>query len=424
MSTNWLRSLAVYGDRRIWPLGLLGFASGLPLSLSGGTLSAWLSDAHISKQSIGLFAWVGSIYAFKFLWSPLVDRIELPWLAIRLGQRRSWMVLAQVLLAVSLAAMALVDPAKTPWTTAALAVLVALWSATQDIAIDAFRVERAGPDHQGDAASMAVFGYRVGFLAGSAGTLYVAEFGGWSAAYFTVAGVMAGALAVTLACAEPMTRMERGLGGPSVGWLKWLQTAVVQPLVDFATRPGWLTILLFVALFKVGDKMAATMFNPFYLELGFSKVEIANVTKVFGLGATLVGAAAGGALVHAVGIGRGLWLGGMAQTLTLALYGLQAVLGHNLAALATVHSLEQAGSAIGTAAFTAYLSSLCNVRYTATQYALLTSAAELVRLPLPPVVGWVAEHCSWLVFFEVAALATLPGLLVLARLQFARPKPT
>lgn len=416
--------LSVYTERRVWPLGLLGFSSGLPLLLTGGTLSAWLKESGLTLQSIGLFAWVGMLYSLKVLWAPAVDQVPLPYLTQRLGQRRSWMAVSQLGLVAALVAMALGDPRQSLLGTALCAVVVAFFSATQDVAIDAFRVERAGENGQGEAAAIAIFGYRIGMLASSAGVLYMAEYLSWRSAYLTMAALMAIGLATTLACAEPtrpaQAADDRAHLTPLQVWQARLHRAVVQPFRDFSHHQGWLAILLFAATFKLGDALAAIMTNPFLLELGFTKPEIANTTKLFGLAATLGGAAIGGALVAKAGVVTGLWIGGILQAASLVVFALQALIGHHVWALAGTIGFEYAASAIGTAAFTAYLASLCSARYTATQYALLTSLASLARASLASGAGVLAKSMGWFPYFLATAVAALPALGLLWYLQKQR----
>ena len=408
-----------YTDRRIWPLGLRGFASGLPLLLTGGTLSAWLKESGIDKGKIGLFAWVGTLYAFKVLWAPLVDQMPIPGLTRALGQRRAWLVVSQLGLAAGLFAMSQTQPAVHVQWTALAAVVVAFFSATLDVAVDAFRVERAGPGRQGEAAAAAIFGYRIGMLSSSAGALYLAEYLDWPTAYRIMAVLVAVGLATTLACSEPLRPETEKAHGATVveRWISRLQIAVFQPLQDFTRHRGWAAILAFAMTFKLGDALAAVMTNPFLLEVGFTKPEIANATKIFGLVATLAGAAVGAELVRRYGMVRSLWIGGVLQVLSLAVFAVQAQIGRNVAALSLTIGFEYAASAVGTAAFTAYLSSLCSARYTATQYALLTSLAAIGRSTLASSAGVVAQETGWFVFFLLTALAAMPGLGLLAWLQ-------
>ncbi|MBM4343918.1 MAG: MFS transporter [Deltaproteobacteria bacterium] len=407
-----VKGFSAYADRRVWPIGLLGFSSGLPLLLTGGTLGAWLTESGLSLKSIAGMAAVGILYSFKFLWSPMVDHTPLPVLSHRLGQRRAWLLASQLGVVAALAALAMVDPANQLSAVVAAAVAVAFFSATQDIVIAAFRVERAGAEAQGAAAAIEIFGYRIGMLAAGAGALYVAEFASWRSAYLAMAGLgMLGAV-TTLMCAEPV-RAASESPAPNT-FAGHLRAAVALPFLDFLRRPHWWAILLFATTFKLGDALAATMTNPFLLKIGFLKSEIASTTKVFGLLATLAGAAAGGALLQRVGVLRGLWIGGLLQLLSLVVFAFQAHIGHNVPALAATIGFEYAASAIGTAAFAAYLSSLCTVRYTATQYALLTSMAAVGRATLATRSGAIAEATGWFGFFLVCAAAAVPALLLLA----------
>lgn len=419
---RWFKSLSVYADRRIWPLGLLGFSSGLPLLLTGGTLGAWLEEDGLSLKSIGLFSFVATLYSFKVMWAPIVDRVPLPILTRLLGQRRSWMVFSQLGVAAGLLATSASSPRVDPKITALCAVVVAFFSATQDVVVDAFRVERAGKDGQGEAAAIAIFGYRIGILVAGAGALLAAhEFASWPKAYAIMAALMLIGVGTTLACSPTQLPdfSDDLLQNASIlqQWRRRIDSAVVRPFVDFTQHRGWLLILLFVVAFKLGDALWAVMNNPFLLKTGFTKLEIASIGKTFGLASTLVGGVLGGAIIHRVGVMRGLWVGGILQVISLAAFSLQAVIGHNLLALSATMSFESASSAIGTTAFAAYLSSLCSIRYTATQYALLTSLAAVARGSLASSAGWMAQTVGWTAFFLLTAVAALPGLALLAWLQ-------
>ena len=414
---QWLSSLAVYGNRRVLPIGLLGFSSGLPLALTASTLSLWLAEAGVNKTSIGLFASVATPYTLKFAWAPLVDRMPLPVLTARLGQRRSWLLASQAGLMLALLMLGSADPRQTPGMTALWAVAVAFFSATQDIAVDAFRVERLAPEEQGAGAGIIVLGYRLGMLVSGAGALYLATWLPWSAVYAAMAGFMAVGMATVLACDEPIKHriLEAAQAGTSlvIRLGTWLRTAVVAPLQEFATRPGWGGVLSFVLVFKLGDALAGVMTNPFLIELGFTKIEIANVVKTFGMAATLVGTVLGGALVHRVGVVKALWIGGGLQLASNGVFALQATVGHSTWMLAVTIGFENLAGGVGTAAYVAYLSGLCNVAYTATQYALLTSIAAMARTWLASSAGWGAEHLGWVGFFLATMVAALPGLLLL-----------
>jgi PAT family beta-lactamase induction signal transducer AmpG len=419
---DWLRTLGVYFDRRVLPLFALGFSSGLPLALTASTLTVWLTEAQVKPETVGLFASVGTPYGFKFAWSPLVDRFVLPWLGPLLGQRRSWMILSQVLLVIGLVGLGYADPAVDPWRTAAWAVFVAAASATQDIVIDAFRVDRLPPEMQGAGATAAVLGYRGGMLASGAGALYLASASDWRTTYLATAGLMAVGAITALICAEPHRKPLPAATGPALQRaLHWLRTAVVDPFADFAKRPGWVAILAFVVLFKLGDSLAGVMTNNFLLGIGFDKTDLAAVAKTFGLAATIAGGVLGGFVVHRLGIVRALVLGGLLQAGSNLMFAVQAYAGADRAVLVATIGIENLAGGIGTTAFVAYLSSLCNVSYTATQYALLTSFAAIARTWLSSGAGYVSAALGWIPFFGFTAVAALPALLILAWMEQRRP---
>jgi MFS transporter, PAT family, beta-lactamase induction signal transducer AmpG len=402
-------ALRLYTDRRMVAILAMGFSSGLPLALTGATLSIWLKEDGVSLTAIGLFAQVGLAYNLKFLWAPLVDRLSLPILTARLGRRRSWAVLIQILLALSIVAMAQADPAIDPWRTALIAVVVAFFSASQDIVIDAFRVELLTDREQGAGAAATQVGYRIGMLASGAGALYLASAFGWRGAYMTMACLVAVGLASVLLIHEP----DR----PRPLRENWLRAAIVEPFADFMTRHGWLAILLFVVLYKTGDAVAGWMSGPFYLSIGFDKVEIASISKVFGLIASMTGVILGGWLVLRVGIMRALLIGGVVQALSNLAYIAQLWAGHDIAMLAVTIATENVTGGIGSAAFVAYLSRLCNPAFTATQYALLSALAAVSRTFIASGGGWMADRLGWAPFFTASTLLCVPGLLLLLYLM-------
>jgi len=425
--------VSVYRDRRIVWIALLGFSSGLPLALTFSTLSFWLVEAGISKTTIGLFASVATPYSLKFLWAPLVDRLNLPLLTRILGRRRGWLLLTQVALMAAVVSLGSSDPAADAWATALLALAVAFCSASQDIVVDAYRVEVLEERQYAAGAAAVVFGYRVGMLVSGAGALYLATYTGWFQVYAVMAAFVGVGVVATLAAPEPDARPSREsrelearaqeflerrphLGGRSAEVFAWLYGSVVCPLTDFTKRRGWAVILLFVMLYKFGDALAGVMTNPFLLEIGFSKAEIATIVKTYGLMATLVGAAAGGSLMGATGLMRALWICGILQMVSNLTFAVQAVVGHSMLMLGVTIGFENLASGMGTAAFVAYLSSLCNVSYTATQYALLTSIMAVARTWLSTSGGWMAERYDWPTFFVITTFAALPGLALLFRL--------
>ena len=323
------------------------------------------------------------------------------------------------------------DPSIDAWRTALAALVVAFFSASQDIVIDAFRVESLDDDDQAAGAAAIVFGYRVGMLTSGAGALFLATVVGWFEVYVAMAALVSVGVVTVLANSEPdrapsaeSEATERrvreylearpGLAGRGATALAWLYGAVGGPLADFARRPGWGAILAFVMLYKFGDSLAGVMTNPFLLELEFTKAEIATVVKTYGLAATLAGAMAGGSLMKAFGLVRSLWVCGLFQMFSNLLFAVQAMVGHSTLMLTVTIGVENLASGMGTAAFVAYLSSLCNVSYTATQYALLTSFMSVARTWLSSSGGWLAEQTSWVTFFGLTTVAAVPGLLLLA----------
>lgn len=411
------RLLAIYGERRILAVFFMGFSSGLPLPLTFGTLSFWLAEAGVSRTEIGLFALVGGAYSLKYLWSPLIDRLALPGLTRRFGRRRGWALLIQALLIAAIAALGMTNPALNPWPTALAAVTVAFLSASQDIVIDAYRIELLDEAQQGAGAAATQWGYRFGLLAAGAGALYAAEYGGWPTAFAVMAALMGVGVVTVL-----MTREPAHVEIPATrGAVAWLQTAVVAPFADFLGRPHWAAILLFVVLYKFGDALAGVMTNPFYVDLGFSKTEVANVTKIFGVIATLVGVAAGGAMVYRLGVLRSLLIGGVLQGLSNLAYVVQAIAGHDVMVLTVVIFVENFCGGLGSAAFVAYLSGLCAIAFTATQYALLSSLASVGRTFLSSGGGWLSEQIDWVPFFLATTAAALPGLALLVYLMRVLP---
>ena len=402
---SWLQSLRVYSDRRVLAILLMGFASGLPLALTGATLSIWLKQSGISLTAIGLFAQAGLAYNLKFLWAPAMDRVELPVLTRRFGRRRGWALLIQALLAAALLALGAADPNAGVMRTALCAVVVAFLSASQDIVIDAYRVELLDPMEQGAGAAATQFGYRLGMVASGAGALYLASSLGWFAAYAVMAALIVASMGVILATREP--KRAPGPKGP------WLASAVLAPFADFARRSRWLAILVFVVLYKFGDALAASMSNPLYVNLGFTKVEVATVAKVYGVAATLAGVALGGVLVARAGVFPALLGCGAAQALSNLLYAVQVWAGHDVAMLALKIGAENLTGGMASAAFVAYLSDLCNREFTATQYALLSSLATVGLNVLAASGGALADAVGWVPFFVLSTLFCLPSLLLL-----------
>jgi PAT family beta-lactamase induction signal transducer AmpG len=415
-----LRALGPYRDPRLLAILVMGFASGLPLALTGATLAVWMRQAGLSLTAIGLFALVGIAYNVKFLWAPLLDGLSPPGPTRGLGRRKGWTLILQGALALAVLALGLADPARAPLATALAAVVVAFLSASQDVVIDAFRVELLEEREQGAGAAATQVGYRVGMVASGAGALYTAEFWGWTTAYTVMAGLLLPAMAVVWLTPEP----GRGTpAAPPAQGIAWLREAFVDPFLDFTRRSRWPAVLLFVVLYKLGDALAGVMTSAFYVDLGFSRIEIANVSKIFGVLATILGVLLGGAVVYRLGVLRALLLCGVLQMLSNLMFAAQALVGHSVPMLMLTIGTENLTGGMGSAAFVAYLSSLCSPAYTATQYALLSSLAAVARTTLAAAGGALAEASGWAVFFVLSTGAAVPGLALLAWLMGAPSRP-
>ena len=427
---KWLSALAVNLERRPVAVAFLGFSSGLPFLLVFGTLTTWLAREGVQKSMIGMFALVGSAYALKFWWSPLVDRLPLPPFTTLLGRRRGWIVFSQLVLIVAMLALGSTTPKTELWWTALWAVVLAFASATQDIALDAFRIEILEERQLGAGASNVVLGYRVGLLAAGAGALTIAELYSWFWAYAAMAGLMVVGIATVLVLLEPEPRTSATAQAREAQIAQfiarfanlpprlqpvaaWLQAAVVNPFADFMARPGWVVILLFVALYKYADALLGVMANPFYVEMGFTNIEIAEISKGWGLAMTLIGGVLGGTLVARVGILKAMLICGVLQGGSNLMYVVQAMVGHSVPMLSLTIAIENLTGGMGTAAFVAYLSSLCNIAYTATQYALLSSLTQFARPFLSAWAGVMVEQLGWIEFFLVSTVAAVPGLVLL-----------
>lgn len=415
------QTLGIYRDRRMALILVLGFSSGLPLALTLATLSAWLASAGIGRTTIGLFALVGLPYALKFLWSPLIDGLRLPGLTARLGRRRGWMLCSQGLLVLAIGGLGFTAPSRDPFTTAMLALTVAFLSATQDIVIDAFRVEILQEREQGAGAAAVQLGYRLGMLVSGAGALYIADAYGFTAAYAVMAVGMAVGIAATLIAHEPAApdvpaRAQSG-AGRATALADWLHRHVVLPFADFTARPGWIGVVGFILLYKFGDAIAGVMANPFFIALGFSLSEIASITKLFGIAATLAGAVAGGVMVMRMGIFRALLICGLLQMASNLMFAVQALAGADAWVLMVTIAAENFSGGMGTVAFVAYLSQLCSFAFTATQYALFSSLAAVGRTLLSSGGGWLADQLDWFWFFIATSACAAPGLIVLVWLM-------
>ena len=420
--TGWRRSIAQYTDRRVILILPLGFSSGLPLVLTASTLAAWFAKSGVSLKTIGAFALVGTPYSFKFLWSPLIDRLPPP---IPIGRRRGWGVTIQLALIAATLALGSCNPKIDIALMSALALLVAFLSASQDVVIDAYRVEVLTPDQQGPGAAMIQTGYRVAMLVSGAGALMIAARFGWFAAYATMASLLGVGMLVFILGPEPSIPRDTSPRGKrrSEAIRDWLATAVTGPFADFMRRPLWPAIVIFIVGYKLGEAMAGVMAMPLYISLGFSLNEIATISKLVGFFATVVGAIVGGLVTSKIGVMRALLLCGVLQSAGNLFYVLQAYGGHRLDYLALCVAAENLTGAMAGTALVAYLSDLCSPAFTATQYALLSSLAAVGRTMVASLGGVLASDLGWVHFFLVTTVATIPALLLLVWIARRDPVP-
>jgi len=425
-----LEAAAVYLQPRVLIVLFLGFSSGLPLALSGSTLLFWAAEVGVDLKTIGLFALVGTPYTIKFLWAPIVDALDVPILARWLGRRRAWLLLTQLLLMAAILFLGMNDPASAPGIVAVGALMVAAASATQDIVVDAFRIESLDENEQAAGMASYVAAYRVGMLASSAGALYAvsgfqalgfSKSGAWSAGYAVMAVLVVIGMLTTLIATEPEKSGAAEAVHQREAPLARLRRTISGAFADFFHHDGLVVsvvVLIFVVLFKFTDALAGVMTGPFAVDLGFSRTDYANIVKGVGLIALLAGGFAGGYIARALPLAASLWIGGILQSVANLAFSWLALVGHDLLWLTIAITVENFTSAIGTVMFVAYLSALCrNPLHTATQYALLTALAAVGRTYLSAGAGYVAAATGWAWFFAICVLAGLPSLLLLWWLQ-------
>jgi PAT family beta-lactamase induction signal transducer AmpG len=445
-------TLAVYLKTRVLIVLFLGFSAGLPLALSGSTLLVWMREAGVDLGTIGLFALVASPYTIKFLWAPIVDAIDVPFLAPLFGRRRGWLLFSQVLLVCAIVFLAFCDPATSPWLVALGALLVSTSSATQDIVIDAFRIESLSESEQAAGMASYVAAYRIGMLTSTAGALFLvsgfelfgfAKNAAWTASYLAMAGLVGIGVLTVLLASEPekstASAIQRAneaspLADPRTEaalryafflrplFVRLLNTRIgasaYHAFTDFLTRDLALVVLAFVILYKLCDAFAGALTAPFVIDLGFSRNDYAAIVKGVGLAATLIGGFAGGALARAYPLATSLWIGAFLQMASNLIFTWQAFMGVNLWALTLTIIVENFTGAIGTVIFVAYLSTLCqSPLHTATQYALLTALSAVGRTYLSAGAGFVAEKTGWPLFFIISAATAVPSIVLLAWLQ-------
>jgi PAT family beta-lactamase induction signal transducer AmpG len=429
-STNsWLASIKEYLHPRVFAMLFLGFSAGLPFLLVFSTMSAWLRDIGISLTTIGFFGWIGITYSIKVVWAPLVDQLNIPWLTNALGKRRSWMLIGQTGVATGLIAMALVNPVDHLAIFAFFAFFVAFASATQDVALDAYRIEAVDIRYQGPMASNYQTGYRVGVLMAGAGALYIADAINFQIAYIAMAAMMGVGVATVLIITEPETdstaALDRekdlaaaivfGSGKYHLGeFRKWLLGAIVCPFLDFFRRLGWwsLVILAFIAVYRIGDIVMGIMANPFYLDIGFTKSEIATISKLFGFAMTVTGAIAGGLMSARYSAVRMLIIGAILVVISNLLFAQLAVIGSERYFLIVTISADNFSAGFAGSVFIVFLSSLTSIKYTATQYALFSSLMTLPGKVISGYSGALAENYGFQMFFYYAAVMGLPAVVL------------
>jgi len=391
-------------NRRMFVILLMGFSSGVPLALVGGTLQAWMASLKVDLALIGVFSLVGLPYTLKFLWAPFMDRYVPPFL----GRRRGWILISQMVLAVALAGMSFSDPLQTPGILAVLALIVAFSSASQDIVIDAYKTEILVKSEFGMGAATANLGYRLAMLFSGAFALILSDHLPWNIVYLVMAASIGIGIVTSLLAPEPSA---------SIKVPKTLKEAVVEPFSEFFRRKGVAELLAFVVVYKMDVVVAMALMTPFMMELGFSRTDIGAVTKGFGLVATLAGTFVGGAWMSRLGIKRSLWIFGILQGISGICFYLLARMGHNYPMMVTTIAAENFFSGMGTACYAAFLMSLCNPKFTATQFALLTSLMALTRTLAGAPTGWLAKSVGWENYFLISIVLMLPGLLLLTRFE-------
>jgi MFS transporter, PAT family, beta-lactamase induction signal transducer AmpG len=424
---SWRESLAVYLQRRVLIVMFLGFSSGLPLALSGSTLLVWMREVGVDLGTIGLFALVGTPYTLKFLWAPLVDALHIPLFTKIFGRRRGWLVFAQLILIATIVLLALTDPARSPPMVAIAALMVAAASSTQDIVVDAFRVESLPESEQAAGMAGYVAAYRIGMLVSTAGALFIvsgfestglARSAAWMWGYVVMAALVLIGTVTALVATEPEQSAAAEAATAAESALTRVMHAAIGAFSEFLNRKDSLAALAFVVLFKFTDAFSGSMTAPFVIDLGFSRNDYAAIVKGVGLAATLIGGFAGGFVARRYSLAASLWIGGVLQALANLSFSWLAIVGVDQWALALAITAENFTSAIGTVIFVAYLSALCqNPLHTATQYALLTALAAVGRTYLSSGAGYIAKATGWPLFFAICVLVAVPSLILLAYLQ-------
>lgn len=392
----------VFASWKMFVVLMLGFASGLPLGLTGGTLQAWMKTENIDIGTIGLFSLVGIPYTLKFIWAPLMDRYVPP----LMGRRRGWMILTQIGLIITIAALGFSDPTLTPQNVAFFAVCVAFFSASQDIAIDAYRIEVLDENELGAGASVNIMGYRIAMMVSSALALIMSDHMSWSMVYLIMAGCMAVGVLASIFGPEPIAKELPP---------KTLVDAVYKPFTEFFSRAGAVEMLIFILIYKLDVAFAMALTTPFMMDLGFSKTDIGAVLKGVGMFATIGGTLLGGALLSKWGIKKSLWIFGIVQALSGFSFYILAHVGKNYPVMMAAVCIENICSGLATSAFTAFMMNICDKRYTATQFALLTSFMAITRTLVATPSGFIQKGVGWEMYFIISILISIPGLVLLLR---------
>jgi MFS transporter, PAT family, beta-lactamase induction signal transducer AmpG len=427
---SWRDVFTVYLQRRVLVVMLLGFSAGLPFSLAGQTLQAWMTESGVDIKTIGLYAFVGTPYWTKVFWSPAVDALDIPVLTRLLGRRRAWLLLTQLMLLAAIVLLAYCDPRTSPLSVAFAALLVTTASATQDIVIDAFRVESLPESEQAAGMASYVAAYRVAALVSGAGALLlVSSFvnhgfdqqNAYTATYVAMSALIVVGMFATVLAVEPESSAQAGAKhtgpGRDAAGERLIKVAVAS-LKDFLSRDAAIAILLFVVLFKLADALAVAMNTTFALKMGFSRVELAAILKGVGFAAALLGGFAGGFVARSYSLSTSLWIGGILQAVAILPFSWQAIVGHDPAWLTFAIAVEQFTAGLGTVTFVAYLSALCgNPLHTATQYALLTALTALGRTVFAAGSGYMQEATGWFGYFLLCAASAIPSFILLAYLQ-------
>lgn len=400
-------------DYKMFAILLLGFSAGIPYALIGSTLSMWISRAGLDIKTIGLFAMISIPFSFKFLWAFLFDHIPLPYVSKKFGFRKSWLILSQICLIAAIIALGNTSPTENIILTAAAALLVAFCSATQDIIIDALRIEVLEEEDQAIGASLYVYGYRLAIFVSGAGSLLLANHISWNLVFFVMAATILVGIVAVIFLQEPSYSKKRLANLQKVKLSKMFYALVVKPLLDFCNRPQWVYILLFIVFYKFSDTLLASLQSKFYVDMGFSNSEIAYISKGFGFIMTLLGLFIGGVIYFELGIFKSLFLAGLLQILSNLVFIWVAEEQHNIMALSVAIAVENFTGAINNVVIIAYLSSLCNIAYTATQYALLSSLSTVGRTMMSAPSGYIVDAYGWINFFWITAAVGIPALILL-----------